>query len=198
MARFAGLRDPVTMDFENSTIAYCVDAFSIVIGALLGTSPVTAFIESATGISGKLYHSSTLWMLIHVFGRGREDRYHCNGDWDRILSLCVLFSYLRFHSWMGNGWCLNHRWIVNDPQVRVWPKHYFYRLSLCSVREIDWDYPGDAVPAFLTIIIIPLTFKYVFEELLATDYRLTITSASRTGSLPVSFRTYSSMVSHSL
>jgi len=52
MARFAGLRDPVTLDFERSTVAYCVDAFSISMGALMGTSPVTAFIESATGISG--------------------------------------------------------------------------------------------------------------------------------------------------
>ncbi|TFY51628.1 hypothetical protein EVG20_g10914, partial [Dentipellis fragilis] len=51
MAKFAGLRDPVTMDFERSTVAYCVDAFSISMGALMGTSPVTAFIESATGIS---------------------------------------------------------------------------------------------------------------------------------------------------
>ena len=52
MAKFANLRDPVTFDFENSMIAYCVDAFSISIGALLGTSPVTAYIESATGIAG--------------------------------------------------------------------------------------------------------------------------------------------------
>ena len=52
MAKFAGLRDPVTLDFENSTIAYCVDAFSISMGALMGTSPVTAYVESATGISG--------------------------------------------------------------------------------------------------------------------------------------------------
>ena len=52
MAKFAGLRDPVTMDFERSTVAYCVDAFSISMGALMGTSPVTAFIESATGIAG--------------------------------------------------------------------------------------------------------------------------------------------------
>jgi adenine/guanine/hypoxanthine permease len=54
MAKFAGLRDPVTMDFEGSTVAYCVDALSISMGALMGTSPVTAFVESATGISGAL------------------------------------------------------------------------------------------------------------------------------------------------
>jgi xanthine/uracil/vitamin C permease (AzgA family) len=52
MAKFAGLRDPVTFDFEGSSIAYCVDAFCIVLGALFGSSPVTAYIESATGISG--------------------------------------------------------------------------------------------------------------------------------------------------
>lgn len=52
MAKFAGLRDPVTLDFEGSTLAYCVDAMAITIGSLLGTSPVTAYIESATGIAG--------------------------------------------------------------------------------------------------------------------------------------------------
>jgi AGZA family xanthine/uracil permease-like MFS transporter len=53
MAKFAGLCDPVTLDFEGSTVAYCVDAICISIGAVFGTSPVTAFIESATGVSGK-------------------------------------------------------------------------------------------------------------------------------------------------
>lgn len=52
MAKFAGLRDPVTLDFEGSTLAYCVDAIAITTGSLLGTSPVTAYIESATGIAG--------------------------------------------------------------------------------------------------------------------------------------------------
>lgn len=28
-----------------------------------------------------------------------------------------------------------------------------------SVREINWDYVGDAIPAFLTLIMIPLTYK---------------------------------------
>ncbi|KAG8902829.1 hypothetical protein FRB99_004070, partial [Tulasnella sp. 403] len=51
MAKFSGVMDPRTMDFENSTIAYMVDAFCISMGALMGTSPVTAFIESSTGIA---------------------------------------------------------------------------------------------------------------------------------------------------
>lgn len=34
-------------------------------------------------------------------------------------------------------------------------------MSTLSVREINWDYVGDSVPAFLTLIMIPLTYKYV-------------------------------------
>ncbi|CAO2650453.1 Nn.00g017450.m01.CDS01 [Neocucurbitaria sp. VM-36] len=51
MARFSGVVDPDTGDFPRSTLAYCTDAFCISIGALLGTSPVTAFIESGAGIA---------------------------------------------------------------------------------------------------------------------------------------------------
>ena len=51
MARLAGVMDDSTGDFEGSSIAYCVDAFCISMGALLGTSSVTAFIESSTGIA---------------------------------------------------------------------------------------------------------------------------------------------------
>ncbi|KAI1392240.1 uncharacterized protein F4822DRAFT_120864 [Hypoxylon trugodes] len=51
MARFANVIDPVTEDFEGSTLAYMVDAISISIGSLLGSPPVTAFVESGAGIS---------------------------------------------------------------------------------------------------------------------------------------------------
>ncbi|KAK4188997.1 Adenine/guanine permease AZG1 [Podospora australis] len=50
MARYANLVDPVTQDFEGSTIAYMVDSLTIVIGSALGTPPVTAFVESGAGI----------------------------------------------------------------------------------------------------------------------------------------------------
>jgi AGZA family xanthine/uracil permease-like MFS transporter len=51
MARFASLIDERTQDFEGSSVAYMVDAFGISIGSLLGSPPVTAFIESGAGIS---------------------------------------------------------------------------------------------------------------------------------------------------
>ncbi|CAA9958525.1 Xanthine/uracil/vitamin C permease [Pyrenophora teres f. maculata] len=51
MARFSGVVDLETGDFPRSTLAYCTDAVCISIGALLGCSPVTAFIESGAGIA---------------------------------------------------------------------------------------------------------------------------------------------------
>lgn len=51
MARFSGVVDTKSGDFPRSTIAYCTDSICITIGALLGVSPVTAFIESGAGIA---------------------------------------------------------------------------------------------------------------------------------------------------
>lgn len=50
MARYADLVDPVTADFEGSTFAYMVDSLTISIGSVMGTPPVTAFVESGAGI----------------------------------------------------------------------------------------------------------------------------------------------------
>lgn len=51
MARFCGAIDERTHDFENSSIAYSIDALGISIGSLMGCPPVTAYIESGAGIS---------------------------------------------------------------------------------------------------------------------------------------------------
>ncbi|KAG8420331.1 hypothetical protein J3459_011176 [Metarhizium acridum] len=51
MVRFCGVDDRKDGDFRRSTLAYCTDAFFISIGALFGSSPVTAFIESGAGIA---------------------------------------------------------------------------------------------------------------------------------------------------
>ncbi|EPQ53286.1 xanthine/uracil permease [Gloeophyllum trabeum ATCC 11539] len=129
MAKFAGLRDPVTLDFENSTIAYCVDAFSISMGALMGTSPVTAFIESATGISegGK----TGITAIVTGFA----------------FFICVFFApiFASIPSWATGGALV----LVGSMMIR-------------NVREINWDYAGDAVPAFLTLIIIPLSYNIAY------------------------------------
>ncbi|KAK4453139.1 ubiquitin carboxyl-terminal hydrolase [Podospora aff. communis PSN243] len=51
MARFCGRVRPSDKDFPRSTVAFCTDAVCISAGALLGTSPVTAFIESGAGVA---------------------------------------------------------------------------------------------------------------------------------------------------
>ncbi|KAI5460805.1 permease [Mariannaea sp. PMI_226] len=51
MVRLTGVVDPKAGDFPRSTIAFCCDASCISISALLGCSPVTAFIESGAGIA---------------------------------------------------------------------------------------------------------------------------------------------------
>ncbi|KAF4512695.1 hypothetical protein G6O67_000044 [Ophiocordyceps sinensis] len=51
MVRFCGVVNREDGDFPRSTLAYCTDAAFISIGALLGSSPVTVFIESGAGIA---------------------------------------------------------------------------------------------------------------------------------------------------
>jgi AGZA family xanthine/uracil permease-like MFS transporter len=129
MAKFAGLRDPVTLDFENSTLAYCVDSFSISMGALMGTSPVTAFIESATGISegGKTGITAIVTGI--------------------CFFICIFFApiFASIPPWATGGALV----IVGSLMIR-------------NVREINWDYIGDSVPAFLTLIVIPLTYNIAY------------------------------------
>ncbi|KAF9652511.1 xanthine/uracil permease [Thelephora ganbajun] len=129
MAKFAGLRDPVTLDFEGSTSAYCVDAIAITIGSLLGTSPVTAYIESATGIAegGKTGITAIVTGLMF------------------LVSVFFAPIFASIPSWATGGALV----IVGSLMIR-------------NVREINWNYIGDSVPAFLTIIITPLSYNIAY------------------------------------
>ncbi|KAF5343479.1 hypothetical protein D9757_014242 [Collybiopsis confluens] len=113
MAKFAGLRDPVTLDFEGSTAAYCVDAFSISMGALVegGKTGITAMV---VGIA----------FFISIF-------------------FAPIFASIP--PWATGGALI----IVGSLMIR-------------NVREINWDYIGDAVPAFITLIIIPLSYNIAY------------------------------------
>lgn len=51
MARFCNRTRSNQGDFPRATIAYCTDATMISLGALLGCSPVTVFVESGAGIA---------------------------------------------------------------------------------------------------------------------------------------------------
>jgi AGZA family xanthine/uracil permease-like MFS transporter len=51
MARFCSRVRKDESEFPRSTLAFCADAICVSVGALLGCSPVTVFIESAAGIA---------------------------------------------------------------------------------------------------------------------------------------------------
>lgn len=126
MARFADLIDERTQDFEGSAVAYMVDSISISIGAVFGTSPVTAFVESGAGI-----------------GEGGK-----TGITAMVTGICFFISvffapiFASIPSW-ATGCVLI---LVGSMMIR-------------AATEINWRYIGDAVPAFLTIAVMPFTYS---------------------------------------
>lgn len=59
-------------DFPGSTMAFTADGFATIVGSLLGTSPVTTYIESASGIkegarTGLASIVTALWFLVALF-----------------------------------------------------------------------------------------------------------------------------------
>lgn len=114
--------------------ALLADAVGTVIGASLGTSTVTAYIESSTGVSaggrtglasvftaGLFFLSLLFFPLVRMIGGG----YPAGGT-------AVLYP------------------VVAPALVLVGT------MMMTSVRTIPWDDPSEAIPAFLTIAIMPL------------------------------------------
>lgn len=129
MARFSGVIDERTQDFENSSIAYSVDALGISIGSLFGSPPVTAFIESGAGISeggktGLTAMFSGLCFFIAIF-------------------FAPIFASIP--PWATGGTLV----IVGS-------------LMAQSAKDINWRYMGDAIPAFLTIAVMPFTYSIAY------------------------------------
>ncbi|KAH8168019.1 hypothetical protein CIB48_g260 [Xylaria polymorpha] len=126
MARLANVIDPETGDFEGSTAAYMVDALSISIGSLLGSSPVTAFVESGAGIAdggrtGLTAMSTGICFFISVF-------------------FAPIFASIP-------------PWATGSVLILVGS------MMMPAAAEINWRYMGDAVPAFVTIVVMPFTYS---------------------------------------
>ncbi|CAJ2503913.1 Uu.00g113070.m01.CDS01 [Anthostomella pinea] len=126
MARFANVMDPVTEDFEGSSVAYMVDAISISIGSLLGCSPVTAFVESGAGISEG----------------GRT------GLTSMVTGICFFISVF-----FAPIFASIPPWATGCVLVLVGS------MMMPAVTEINWQYMGDAIPAFVTIAVMPFTYS---------------------------------------
>ena len=105
---------------------FFADALSTVVGSLAGTSTVTSYIESASGVAAG----------------GRT------GVTAIVTGLCFLIS------------------IFIAPLVGAIPSFatapaliLVGALMVASAARIDWDEPRVAIPAFLTLLTIPLTYS---------------------------------------
>ena len=114
--------------------ALLADAVGTVVGAGLGTSTVTAFVESATGVAegGRTGLASVVTAALFFLA----------------LFLSPLVSMIGAGYDAGNGVTL---YPVVAPALII-----VGTMMVKGVRLIDWDDLTDAIPAFLTIIIMPL------------------------------------------
>jgi len=102
------------------------DSVSMLIGAVAGTSPVTSYIESASGVAV----GGRTGLTAIVVG---------------ILFLCtLLFAPI----------------VQAIPAVATAPALILVgALMMGALTEVEWTDPLQAIPAFLTVIIIPLSYS---------------------------------------
>jgi len=112
------------------------DAIGTVSGALLGTSTVTSYIESATGIS-----QGARTGLANIF--------------TSFLFLVALF-FSPLAEMIGGEYQYNG--LVLRPAIAP-PLIIVGYLMMKCVTRINWEDLTEAIPAFLTIIIMPLTLS---------------------------------------
>jgi AGZA family xanthine/uracil permease-like MFS transporter len=117
--------------------ALLADAVGTVAGATLGTSTVTAYIESATGVAEG----------------GRT------GLASLVTAACFLLSlaFAPLVRTIGGGYDAGGGLVlypVVAPALLV-----VGVLMLQEVRHVAWDDPTEAIPAFLTLVIMPLTLS---------------------------------------
>lgn len=113
------------------------DAAGTVLGSLLGTSTVTSYVESAAGVS-----AGGRTGLVAV-----------------VVGLCMLLAlvFTPLLAALGAGVEVADgvlRYPVLAPTLIL-----VGALMATSLRQVEWDDPALAVPAFLTVAIIPLSFS---------------------------------------
>ncbi|KAG6603541.1 Adenine/guanine permease AZG1, partial [Cucurbita argyrosperma subsp. sororia] len=128
IARFAGFTNAAG-DFEGQYFAFMSDAFSIVIGSLLGTSPLSAYVESSAGIREG----------------GRTG-----------LTAVTVAGYFLLAFWFTPLLASIPPWAVGPPLILVGV------LMAKSMVEIEWGDMREAIPAFMTMILMPLTYSIAY------------------------------------
>jgi len=113
-------------EIERATKAYLADAVGTVVGAIFGTSTVTTYVESSTGIA--------------VGGRTGLT----------AVVVAILMLAMLFFSPLA----------LTIPSAATAPALIFVGvLMIKSLLSIKWDDITDAVPAFVTLAMIPFTYS---------------------------------------
>lgn len=133
MANFISLYVPGFVKADNtwprSMGAFSSDGAAIVVSSLLGSSPCTAFVESASGI--------------------RE------GGRTGVTSLVTAFCF--FISLFFTPI------LASIPPYAVGPALITVgAMMIANIVKIRWDLVSQAVPAFLTIVLMPLTYSIAY------------------------------------
>lgn len=114
------------------------DAIGTTFGAVCGTSPVTSYIESAAGVSEG----------------GRTGL--ANMVTACLLLLALFFSPLA--RMFGGGCLLEGTEVILHP-ITAPALIVVGSLMMHTITRIRWALPDEAIPAFLTIVSMPLTFS---------------------------------------
>ncbi len=125
VGRLAGLLDKQG-ELPRADRAFAADAVGTSAGALLGTSTVTSYVESATGVKEGGKTGLTAVVVSGLF----------------LLSLFVTPL------------------LIAVPAMATAPALVAVgALMIRSIRNLDWKAPDEAVPTFLTMISMPLTYS---------------------------------------
>lgn len=124
VARQAGLMKGETL--PRARKALLGDSFGTTIGAMFGTSPTTAYVESSAGVAAG----------------GRTGL--------TALTVAVLFIVASFFSPLVAS--VSGVSSITSPVLVI-----VGTLMIASVRHIEWDTFDEALPAFLVMLIMPLT-----------------------------------------
>jgi AGZA family xanthine/uracil permease-like MFS transporter len=113
------------------------DAIGTIAGACLGTSTVTSYVESASGIS-----SGARTGLANIF--------------TALLFLSALFFYPLVRM-IGGGIEITNGTVFYPTIAPVLILVGIYMIK--GIRTIPWDDLSESVPAFVTIVFIPFSFR---------------------------------------
>lgn len=148
MARLSSTSDEAG-NFPRSTAAYCTDATFISVGTFFGCAPVTAFIESAAGImsggrTGITAMSTGVCFLVASFF---TPIFASIPPWATGSALILVSNGLLI--------LLLFTRLIN-------PGFQIGCTMISQIKEINWKYHGDAIPSFVTFVMMPLTYSVAY------------------------------------